>query len=355
MKIIQKFEGGGRPTSDRSSNVELLRIITMIAIVAHHYVLSSGIFDLTYGNPLAVNSLFFRIFGAWGKTGINTFVVITGFYMCQRKTNMRKLLDMVIQIITINIVAYMLFCLAGKEKMTVTNTLQAIIPIKSIDKNFVDCYLVFYLFIPYINKFIKSLDKKSYRCLLWLLLLVYSGIGFFPNAVTMNYLSWFFIVYLVGAYIRIYNEDVNRINWNFMFWGGYTISVVSIIICAWINERTGKNMGYYFVSDCNKILALVNGVSAFVFFSKLRIPQSKIINSFARSTFGVLLIHTTSDTMRTFIWRDVLKSDSHYQTPYYWIFAIVSVLIVFFSCAIIETGRRYATQGVQQIIKRKQE
>ena len=54
-------------TRRRDSNIELFRIITMLLIVAHHYVVNSG---LTYANgpvwsdPLSWRSLFLLIFGA---------------------------------------------------------------------------------------------------------------------------------------------------------------------------------------------------------------------------------------------------------------------------------------------------
>lgn len=37
-----KFRGG-----ERSSNIELFRILSMLMIVAHHYVLNSGLLTLT--------------------------------------------------------------------------------------------------------------------------------------------------------------------------------------------------------------------------------------------------------------------------------------------------------------------
>jgi peptidoglycan/LPS O-acetylase OafA/YrhL len=69
----------------RNSNLELYRIISMMMIVAHHYVVNSGLTG--EGGPLLTDftsgkSLFLSVFGAWGKTGINCFLMITGYYMC---------------------------------------------------------------------------------------------------------------------------------------------------------------------------------------------------------------------------------------------------------------------------------
>ena len=51
----------------RDSNIELLRIITMLLIVAHHYVVNSGLTALDrplYANPLSWRSIFLFLFGA---------------------------------------------------------------------------------------------------------------------------------------------------------------------------------------------------------------------------------------------------------------------------------------------------
>ena len=66
---------------ERNSNIELFRIIVMLLIVAHHYVLGYG--TLMHDNPMTVQSWFLYFWGMWGKTGINCFVLITGYYMCK--------------------------------------------------------------------------------------------------------------------------------------------------------------------------------------------------------------------------------------------------------------------------------
>ena len=62
----------------RDSNLELYRIITMLLIVAHHYMISSGLWNAIFADPMSPRSLFLLVFGAWGKTGINCFMLIGG-------------------------------------------------------------------------------------------------------------------------------------------------------------------------------------------------------------------------------------------------------------------------------------
>ncbi len=53
---------------ERNSNLELYRIIVMLLIVAHHYVVNSGLMSVMKEEPLHIQSIFLYLFGMWGKT-----------------------------------------------------------------------------------------------------------------------------------------------------------------------------------------------------------------------------------------------------------------------------------------------
>lgn len=75
----------------RDSNLDLYRIVVMIAIVSHHYVVNSGLMEcINASNPLGFNSIFLLLFGCWGKIGINCFVLITGCFMCESKITLKN-------------------------------------------------------------------------------------------------------------------------------------------------------------------------------------------------------------------------------------------------------------------------
>lgn len=71
----------------RESNLELFRIIVMLLIIAHHYVANSGLMSEQYlfAAPTSLKSIFLFSFAAFGKIGINCFVLITAFFMCEKK------------------------------------------------------------------------------------------------------------------------------------------------------------------------------------------------------------------------------------------------------------------------------
>ena len=113
------------------------------------------------------------------------------------------------------------------------------------------------------------------------------------------------------------------------------------MVLSTFSRLIGKNIwiSYFFVSDSNKILALTTGISAFLFFKNLKVGYNKIINTIAASTFGVLLIHANSNTMRRWLWYDVFNNLDAYESGSVVIHAVFSVIIIYVVCTLIDIGR----------------
>lgn len=124
-------------------------------------------------------------------------------------------------------------------------------------------------------------------------------------------------------------------------WGSVSLlssvlCIVSIVIMAYVKP----DQVFFFVMDCNKILALVTGISWFMFFKNIKIRYSKFINAVASTTFGVLLIHANSDFMRQWLWQDTLKNLEVFSTNWVYLHALLSILGIFILCSIIDFIRQ---------------
>lgn len=326
----------------RNSNLELYRIIVMLLIVAHHYVVNSGLMEIMKENPLSGNSIFYYIFGAWGKTGINCFVLITGYFMCKSQITVQKFFKLLFEVSFYNILIYFVFVACKYEKFSLGGVINTI-PCRYLCDNFTSCFLIFYLCIPFLNILINNLDQKKHGLLILLSLFIYTLHSSFPYmGVNMNYVSWFIVLYFISSYIRLYPCKYDR---NTMFWMICTIlcialSVVSVISIVWVNVRFGKDIfPYRMLSDSNVILALLTAVCSFMWFKNIKLPQSKYINIVGGSTFGVLLIHANSDTMRRWLWQDLLDNVGHYSDEYFWLRPIVATFCIFIVCIVIDRLR----------------
>lgn len=334
----------------RKSNLELFRIITMLAIVAHHYVVCSDLWDtINLNGAMSIKNIFLLLFGAWGKTGINCFVLITGYFMCTANIKMSKFLKLVMEIYFYNIVISFVLLITGKSILSFRKIYEIFFPFNSVETNFVGCYLIFYLFIPYLNKLIKVMNEKEHRILLFLLLMVYT---IFPSilysSVKFNYTTWFMVVYLLASYIRLYPKTwfKSKKLWGIISFFSILLSVISIIIMFYLDRDR-----YFYVADCNKIFALTTSVGVFMFFKNLNIKNSVFINTISASTFGVLLIHANSLDMHQWLWNSFFKNSTYYNTKLIYTHAIGSVLLVFVICIMIDIVRiRFIEKPVLQKI-----
>lgn len=332
---------GGR---QRSSNIELYRILVMLLIVAHHYVVNSGLLDVMNQNILSANTTFYSLFGAWGKTGINCFVLITGYFMCKSQITLNKFLKLLIWVITYSFAITTIFMVWGyKPEGTLQMVLNAI-PLRTINPNdFTSCFILFYLCIPFLNILLKNITKRQHQWLILLLLFIYTVHGSVPKLmnVSMDYVSWFSVLYFIAAYLRLYPiKEHNTKFWGWATFISFGLSSVGILLLNYVQVKLGieakVQYSYKLVQDSNVLLALTNGITSFMWFKSMKIRHIKWINTIAASAFGVLLIHANSNTMRQWLWKDTVDCVGHFDTPYYWLYAIGCVLAIYTICTVID-------------------
>ena len=162
MELIQenskKFRGGVR-----SSNIELFRILAMLMIVAHHYVVNSGLLNCIENQTThEIRDYILLLIGRGGKTGINCFVFITGWFMCKSHISVKKFIKLLAEVEFYSVTIYMLFLLLGYQTFTIKSFGKAVFPFYDVSTGFTSCFLLFYLMIPYFNTFIQVLQKKEH-------------------------------------------------------------------------------------------------------------------------------------------------------------------------------------------------
>lgn len=327
----------------RESNIELFRIFLMLMIISHHYVVNSGLTGLYNPEKITGNMIFLEFFGWGGKTGINCFLLITGYYMCQSKFTWRKFWKLVLELKFYVLTIYTIFLLSGYETFQYQMAYKKLFSITmEFGRGFGGTYVCLFLLIPYLNKLISAMSKKEFKGLLLTLLSIQTFISTFVFNKYFEYLSWYVTVYLIGSYIRLYSPK-----WMTDMKFVCRLLVVSILFViltilglTYVSYHVGRMINtYYFVSDSNKLLALFSSVSFFQFFLGLKMKPNNIVNTIASATFGILLIHTSGDTMRRFLWKDLFQNTSWYDSPYLLIHALSAVLSVYVLCAIIDLIR----------------
>ncbi len=330
----------------------------MLLIVAHHYVVNSGLIEMIRESPVTPSSWAMIVFGAWGKTGINCFVLITGYFMCRSTFTWEKLLKLYLQIILYAVVIFGIFCVTGHESFSIFKSAFKLFPVKGVDKGFTSCFIVFFLFIPFINRLISVMNRREHTYLTLLLLAVYTILPSLHFNVSFNYVTWFFAIYMTASFIRIYGFkwQISHKTWGWLSLSFLVTSTISVLTLFGLYkyEYIGVWAPYYLISDSNKILALMLSVASFMWFKDLKIPHSRFINAIGATTFGVLLIHANSDAMRQWLWRETVDCMGHFSESVLWTlgYSVASVLVIFVVCSGIDWFRgRYIEPPLINLVK----
>ena len=282
--------------------------------------------------------------------------------MCTSKITVKKFLKLFLQREFYAITFFLLFLLTGYNAFSITEFAEVLLPVFSVGRGFTTAYLLFFCVIPFLNMLIEKMNKKQHIYLIGICLFIYTILPtFFIADVMFNYVTWFSVVYFIGAYIRLYPNKIfesAKIT-GILSLACLVLSWLSVVAGAYVATKFGKvNLIYFFVSDSNQFLAVVTAVASFLFFKNINLGCNKFINKVAASCFGVLLIHANSSVMRKWLWVDTFKCVENMNTKYYMLHAVLTVVIVYFVCTLIDILRikfiekpffRYADKHIDKI------
>lgn len=185
------------------------------------------------------------------------------------------------------------------------------------------------------------MNRRQHGILILLNLFAYTILGSIPkNPVPINYLSWFSVIYLVGAYIHLYPSIRGLKRYlGIKLLICIILSMLSVVFFDWAGVHLGKNtfgIAFWGVIDSNKVLAFITSVVAFCYFKNLKLNYHPLINTVAASAFGVLLIHSNSRAMMDWLWKSTLNNGSFFHTDLMYVHAFGSVLAVYIVCTFID-------------------
>ena len=321
---------------ERKSNFELLRIISMVLIICHHYVEHGAFGNLTLF-PLNFNKFFLQVLHYGGKLGVNLFVLISGYFLISSSFKMKKGLKLWLQVSFYSIVIMLIFLIVYNN-LSVKIIIKSILPIVYNEYWFATTYFVLYILSGYINKFIKSLCKIDLERLILLLIVICSIIPtIFSVRMINSSLIWFILLYLIGAYIRLYSFSNLSCKKSLIY--GISIYAFCLLFCLGMdiignyNTTIGSYSNYFMGMD--KLPMLLVAVFIFNGFRLMNIKNSNFINSISASTFAVYLIHD-NNLVRPWLWQTLLKNNLFINSKLLFLHAITSVILVFVICTIID-------------------
>ena len=315
-------------TKTRDSNIELLRIFCILLIIVHHIVVHAIKPQLEDVNLFPAGQMFnnfvfhkrlilLDFIACSGKMANNIFILISGYFLCEKvefdlAKHLKKLLS---QVIFASILLIIISTIYGG---LASNPYTSLIGISVFNNEWV--FIGYYACIIiigrlFLNKILASLDQKKYTELLLALFAVVSLT--FSRSVIYSVSAHLVIVvtgvffYSLGGYIKKFD----------LFKNTKTIAIIGVIIMtavlmiisyrnATLNEINSKllrgepefhqSVKLY---EEYSLASMVLAICIFEIFRRMKIPNSKVINSLASATFMVFLMHD-NEFSRT-IYRDI--------------------------------------------------
>lgn len=342
----------------RDSNFELLRILAILFIISFHCAWEGG-FEYP---AFCFNKFLVESFHMLGEIGVNLFILISGYHMIRGRFKIKKLISLLLQVQFYNWICVFLCVHFGTLTLDRRTVFINFFPVTEYKYWFATVYILLYLFSPYINKLLLCLSRKEFQKMLLLCLAVFcifpTVYGALKNDTeTLFYYNrfiWLLIVYMIGAYIRLY-PPVKYVS--SAKWLGISALIFFFMECAiYVMERfqpffnkVGIVGGNYFWRP-NTIPVAAVSLSLFLCFRFIKVKPIKAVNLLASTTFGIYLLH--DGQLNFYIWQVLLKSTEYTFSPRLILFIPMCALLIFIIGACVDFLRQFLFRLISRPIFR---
>lgn len=276
-------------SAKRQSNIELLRLISIFALLFLHFYVHS----LRNAEVYAVQSGFWKdfplILTSFTSLQVNIFVLISGWFGIH--TTPKKIFNFALMCVFYGVFTYCLSLGIGNT-FSMKNLAMSIMPFSFSNWWFANAYFFLMLLAPLFNKAIEYMSKREFVWVLCALTLINSYYGFACHQ-EINRLGDTFMqvmfAYFIGRYLALHvhvNNDKLR-KWSAIF----TIVSVGLYAFVWIlNDNCLHIVNSFTFLLRNNPWSMLNSIAIFLFFTTLQF-ENKSINWLAKGVFSVYLVH----------------------------------------------------------------
>lgn len=209
--------------TQRYAQIDQIKIFAVFSVVAVHFLLNSGFYDIKTGSLATSIGILCRLIFI---TAVPLFMMTTGFLMGEKTLDahyMARLLQFIVVYIVIALIDWAGQCLLLHQGGTLTDALWGLMAFSTDDYAwYVEMYIGLYLMIPFLNAAWHFNRKKAYH----VYILGVAMILFFapsPFNVERQLLpAWWtgaypIGYYYLGLYFKTYQEALQQTKWRTWF------------------------------------------------------------------------------------------------------------------------------------------
>lgn len=276
-----------KPSRTRASNMELLRILAMSAIIIIHF--------FQHGSNVMSESQIAKLF-AYSFTfwGVNTFVMISGYFGIRLKwASFLKLYTLTSLFIAINIIAMFIICAYTDVVWHIKIydiVLSLLFPFSRGTYWFMAVYFGLFLASPILSKGLAAMSVKELRTsVLVLTLFTVISCGLWRNICNTNGYTFFqfMYMYILGHYVsrENYLKQVTPLMASLL---ALMCGCADMAINLTVWSDLPQNLQFY--GSYNNLFVISQSLFIVVCFANLRIKNNSSINFIASAALGCYLL-----------------------------------------------------------------
>lgn len=322
--------------SNRNYGIDLLRIVAMLMVCVIHVNLFTGAH-----REIIPGKEYFYYFGTWteavGLIGVNLYAMITGYVCVLGNWRYSRYVRLWMLVAFYTVLLYTLGYVLHATGVLYWPASLLHIAYNSSKMLFGSTYWYFaaytglFFVMPFLNKGLRNLSKINFLYLTLALVALMAVVNLWNSAQIYSdgyNMTWLVVLYVVGAYIKLYPPLFLRTAWLIL-----VAFICSIKPLAFVAAGMPSGFGYA------SLESIVYSIALFIIFtriSKLSTPLRRFISWAAPASFSVYLIHVhpwswpmLSECMR---W---LNSALDYP----WWIAIVGGFAIYMICTVFDRFR----------------
>lgn len=313
----------------RRTNIELLRVICMFMVCILHVLGWGGVLDSCELGSLEY--ILCHLLEALCIVAVNVFVLISGYFSVACEYRLSRLVKFAVQILMYSILSIILVATVFKRSVSIVDLFKGIFPLTTGQYWFASAFIVAMICSPIINMAIHRISKIQMKMAVGILVMLFS---LFPTMIpwsrtllTGGYdFSWFIILYVVAAYIRLYNVSISRPF--VLYFGLSTVLLLSRVVIEIATKRVmGSSLGEDTLFAYSSIFVLLSSVALFLGFLQMKEGKlSRFIAPAGKLVFGAYLI-SDHNLIRQHLWKTLNVSRYHQGNTS---MLLVSIIVVAF-------------------------
>ena len=326
---------------ERNTSIELLRIIAMLMVIAHHWEIHAyG--DGICNSDISINQIFSFVIGSWGSLGVDIFFAISAYYLytLDKELNFKKIINLIIKVSIYGSVVLFVANIINIVEFNIVETIKMILGVFAYQYWFISVYVVICVLSPALNKAINSLNKKYLFIIIGVL--AYCGFVlkffFYGNDFTGRLICGIVIYMIIGI--------LERFSYNHIFekYGGVgSVLSITIIICL---EILCSLIGTYInpsvypmirrIQITQSPFMLLTALFIFYYFIKKKSKPINAINILGKYSVGGYLLHGGASFIRDYLYDGLCNAGYYYAQSFsVYVFHYFLYIIVLFFLGII--------------------